>query len=107
MPDTNITKEQIEQWKKEHGEIHEISDADGELKIIVRKPTRGDMSRFTKEVSKNVFNATNNLVLGCLVYPKQEDLRKLIDEKPGLVLTLGGEIQQLAGASQDFLSRKL
>jgi hypothetical protein len=104
-------EEQIKEWKQQYGEVYEISgepeDAGEPMTFYFRKPGRADLSRFAKEVAKDMLKATNNLVFGCLLHPGPEVLRKMVDEKPGLVLALGAELQKIIGSSQDFLSRRL
>jgi len=103
-------EEQIKAWKEQHGDVFEIRGEDAgdqEMTFYFRKPGRADLSRFAKEATKDVLLATNNLVVNCLLHPGPDVLRKLIDDKPGIVLALGAELQKLIGSNQDFFSRKL
>jgi len=109
-----VNNEQIEQWKKEYGDVYQLTgDVDTEEDLgasqvfYFRKPGRKDLSRFVKEMAKDMYKATNNLVYGCLLYPSADVVRKMAEEKPGLILALGGELQKIIGSSQDFLSKKL
>lgn len=102
--------EKVEQWKKQHGDVYQVTgetDNGEEMVYYFRKPDRPDLSRFSKELAKDMYKATNNLVFGTLLYPATELLRKQVDEKPGLVLALGAELQKIIGSNQDFLSKKL
>jgi hypothetical protein len=107
---TGVSPAQIEQWKQQYGDVYEIRDDgfDGEqLLFYFRKPGRPQLSRFTKEAMKDAFKAVNNLVFGCLLHPSEEVVRRLFDEKPGLAIAVGNELQRIVGTNQDFLSRKL
>ncbi|WP_027364023.1 DUF6848 family protein [Desulfotruncus alcoholivorax] len=104
-----ISQEQIEKWKQEHGDVYKIEgDEDSLLPVcIFRKPGRPDLSRFTKESLKDVYKSMNNLVYGCLLYPSADVVRKAAEEKPGIIIAYGGELQKIVGVTQDFLSTKL
>ena len=106
MPE--VTKEQIEKWKQEHGDVYRI-ESDDELMPVCyfRKPGRADMSRLSKEGVKDIYKSMNNLMFGCLLYPAPDVARRAVEEKPGLVLSIGGELQKIVGVTQDFLSTKL
>ena len=100
----------LNELKSKYGEVYCLSgevEDDKTEKYYFRKPERKDLSRFTQELSKDLFKATNNLVFGCLVYPEPEVLRKKADEKPGIILPLGAELQKIVGSGVDFLSSKL
>jgi hypothetical protein len=105
------TEEQIREWKERHGEVYEIrgevEDGGGDQVFYFRKPGWADLSRFAREVTRDLLKAANNLVYGCLLHPAPEVLRRMVDEKPGLIMGLAGELQKIVGSSQDFLARKL
>jgi hypothetical protein len=104
-------EDKIQEWKQQYGEVYEIAsdvdDAGEPMTFYFRKPGWADLSRFAREVAKDMLKATNNLVFGCLLHPSPDVLRKQVEEKPGLILALGAELQKIIGANQDFLSRKL
>jgi len=105
-----VNEELVQQWKQQHGDVYKLSGEDDDGKAMAfyfRKPGRSDLSRFTKEVTKDMMKATNNLVFGCLLFPSPDVLRKMAENKPGIVLALGGELQKIVGSNQDFLSEKL
>lgn len=105
------TRPQIEQWKQQYGDVYEIAD-DGfgetePLTFIFRRPGRPQLSRFTKEAMKDAYKAMHNLVYGCLLYPSEERVKQLFEDKPGLAIAVGNELQRIVGTNQDFLSKKL
>lgn len=105
-----ISVAQIDELKNQYGEIHclsgETEDRE-ELNLYFRKPARKDLSRFASEYNKDIMKAANNLVFGCLVYPDVETVRKLIDDKPGLISPLATELNKIVSGNIDFLSKKL
>ncbi|MEW5897743.1 MAG: hypothetical protein AB1652_01030 [Bacillota bacterium] len=106
-----VSAEQIQEWKKEYGEVYEVrSDSEEETSLPVlyfRKPNRQDLSRLFKEIMQDIYKALNNLIFACLLYPSAEVVRKAFDDKPGLVLSVGGELQKAVGANRNFFTREL
>jgi hypothetical protein len=105
-----VSQENIDQWKSQHGDVYQVKGENEQGEEIIcyfRKPGRADLARFTQELTRDMFKATNNFVFNCLLHPDPEVLRKMADDKPGIILALGGELQKIIGSSQDFLSTKL
>lgn len=103
-------KNQLEEWKKKYGDIYRVTgelDDETSLEFIFRKPARKDLARFAQEMQKDLIKATNNLVYNCLLYPDASVVQKMVEEKPGMILALGGELQKLIGSNIDFLSTRL
>lgn len=100
----------LNELKSKYGEVYclsgEVEDGVTE-NYYFRKPERKDISRFAQEVSKDILKATNNFVFGCLVHPDPEVLRKKVDERPGIIIPLGAELQKIVGSNVDFLSSRL
>lgn len=101
---------QIQELKAKHGgEIFEITgdDDDGKtMTFYIKKPDRSLISRFTKELMQDTMRAMNNLVFGCLVSPA-EHLKKIVDDRPAMIVPLANEVQKVIGFNQNFLSHKL
>ncbi|MBE3574539.1 MAG: hypothetical protein IMW99_03655 [Firmicutes bacterium] len=100
--------------KAKYGELYrlqtELEDADGrlsELRIYARRPHRVHLSRFTKEATRDTFKALTTLILDTVVWPDKDELARLFEERPGLVISLGAELQHLVGSNQDFLRSRL
>lgn len=103
-------KNQQEEWKKKYGDIYRVTgelDDETSLEFVFRKPARKDLARFAQEMQKDLIKATNNLVYNCLLYPDASVVQKMVEEKPGMILALGGELQKLIGSNIDFLSTRL
>ncbi len=104
-----VTQEQVDKWKTEHGEVYVLTSEDeaDALAIVVRKPDRNHLSRFAQGAMKDTLKALHNLAVDTVLYPAPAVLNKLFTEKPGLVIPLGGELQNIAGTNANFTARKL
>lgn len=110
---------EIAQWKAKYGEdaIHDMTPQNveedevwsqiGVKRVICRRPERRDMSRLAKGLSGDAMVSMQNLVYDCLLYPSRDMVDKLFAKKPGLIISLGNALQELAGVLTDFLPRKL
>jgi len=106
-----VSQSQIEQWKQQYGDVYEIKDdgfSEDEMPTFYfRRPGRPQLSRFTKEAMKDAYKAMHNMVYGCLLYPSEERVKQLFEDRPGLAIAVGNELQRIVGTNQDFLSKKL
>lgn len=105
------TEEQLENWKSQYGDVYELTgeteDGSQSYYFIFRKPGRAALSRFAKQVMSDALKAMQNLVFDCLLYPDQDAVRKLFDEKPGMAISVGSELQKIVGTNQDFFVKRL
>lgn len=103
------TTEQINQWKAQYGEVYKISsdNDDLELTLYFRKPLRQHLSRFTKSVMGDSLKAMHNLVQDTLIYPDMAAIAPLLTEKPGLIVPIGTQLQEIVGTNNSFLAKKL
>lgn len=112
------TEEQLKTWKSQYGEIYELTgeaddddrgntDKEPAYYFIFRKPGRAALSRFAKQVMSDALKAMYNLVFDCLLFPDQDEVRKLFDEKPGMAISVGSELQKIVGTNQDFFVKRL
>lgn len=101
----------LEDWKKQYGDVYKIENEpeDGEepLKFYFKKPQRQHFSRFIKESMKDAYKAMRTMVDDLALYPSPEVRNKLFEEKPGLVVAVGNELNKIIGVSQDFLTSKV
>lgn len=115
-------EEQILQWKAQYGEnsIYRLAapiradDADEEappeevVVVYCRKPNPVHLSRFTEAaMSKKAFQGLRQLVDDTRLWPAAEAVKKLAEDKPGLILTLGGQLQKLVGIDVNFTVTRL
>lgn len=108
---SEVTKEQIDQWKAQYGEVYKIEiDTDNleEKKVFYfQKPARTNFSRFIKDSMKDAYKAMHTMVNDLALYPSKEKLAKIFQEKPGLVVAVGNELNKIVGVSEDFLTSKV
>lgn len=107
-----LDEKTIQDLKDNYGEIYELKSdsADEDYKIkeyVFMKPTRVHLSRFAKGVANDTFKALHTLIMDCLVYPDKGQVQEQLDEKPGLVVSLGGELQKIVGINENFFATKL
>lgn len=110
--ETGVSPEQIEAWKREFGEVYELTgepenDHEPPPRFYFRKPGRAHLSRLSKELMKDALRGLENLVFGCLLHPSEDVLRERLQQRPGIVIALGGELQKIIGTNQDFFTKKL
>lgn len=103
------TREQIEKWKAQFGDVYRIASDNDDLLLTLyfRKPTRQHLSRFTKSITTDTLRALHNLVQDTLIYPDMEVLTPLLTEKPGLIVPIGTQLQEIVGTNNNFLAKKL
>lgn len=115
------SEEQIQQWKGQYGEnsIYRLSaeirtsdddEAPPEETLVVycRRPNPQHLSRFTEAaMSKKAFQGLRQLVDDTRLWPAADVVKRLADERPGLILTLGGQLQKLVGIDVNFTVTRL
>ena len=101
----DVTEEQIKQWKAKHGEVFALESDD--LTVYCRKPGRVEMARCAKALQRDLFRASHILLVSCGLHPYMDGINAVAESRPGVILSLAGELSELAGANVAFLSRKL
>lgn len=99
------TDADIERWKAQHGEVYAFES--DELTVYCRKPGRAELARFTREMQRDLYRASHNLVISVLLHPSAEIVQQVAQRKPGIILSLAGELNDVAGSTVPFSSRKL
>lgn len=101
--------QQIAKWKAQYGDVYKIvSDSDDlALTLYFRKPMRQHLSRFTKSLTTDTLKALHNLVQDTLIYPDMDAITPLLTEKPGLIVPIGTQLQEIVGTNNSFLAQKL
>lgn len=101
--------QQIAKWKAQYGDVYKIeSDSDDlTLTLYFRKPMRQHLSRFTKSIATDTLKALHNLVQDTLIYPDMDALTPILAEKPGLIVPIGTQLQEIVGTNNNFLAKKL
>lgn len=105
-----VTDEMIRDWKTRFGKVYKLAadEEDMTLEVYIKKPTRAAISRFQSGVSKkSVSAAAQQFVFDLLLYPSQDELVKIFEDKPGLPTALAGEIGDLVGITANFTTTEL
>jgi|GEM_PF-4561406 len=111
MQNYRITKEklkelepEIKKWKEEHSNgIVLISLKDDPVDVIAKTPAYFHMKEANQ--LKNEFDANKQLVLSCVVYPK--NFATILEEKDTLANPLATELVKEAGLVQEANVKKL
>ncbi|MCL4514152.1 MAG: hypothetical protein M1379_00935 [Firmicutes bacterium] len=113
MPEL-VSKEQIEKWKKEFEGVYELrAETDDDkpeevpLTLYFKRPGREELSRFAKSAAGETLKATSQFVFDCRLYPDEQVLRKLFEEKPGLAISIGNKLSEIVGVNQVFTVKRL
>ena len=100
------TPEQMAEWKSKYGKtflLESEDDVSGEpLVVVMRKPSRASFERFQDEVLKKANKAMRQLVMDNTLFPERKELEALLDEKPGIIIPLAGELQDEMGTLTAF-----
>lgn len=94
-----VTEERIAELKRQHPELHlvEISRVDADLIVVAATP---EQFRSFLEASGSKQDAYEALAQACLVFPSAEDYDELLDAHPGVGVTVGAHLEELAGLSE-------
>jgi hypothetical protein len=105
-----LTAEQIQKYREEHpaDELHAIK-AMGGVVALAKPPSRAAFKRFRVDSTTPAgrLDALEGLGKSCVVLPDDKGLNALYDARPGLIETIGGELLELAGLTQNSASEKL
>lgn len=78
-----------------------LTHSDTGDQIAVRAPSKPQWKRFRagaqSEVADKREAAEEMLVLECLVFPSKEDFQRLLERRPGSILTFVNGVARLAG----------
>lgn len=106
-----VTEEMIRDWKTQYGKVYKLSadEEDVALDVYIKKPTRAAISRFQSGTSgkKSITEAAQRFLFDLLLYPSQDELAKIFEEKPGLPTALVGEIGDIVGLTANFTTTEL
>jgi hypothetical protein len=95
------TEEQLSELHEKHGDDLRIVE-DGDRVFILAKPEgklRGYVDRFVTTASneRKRLDATEQLVKACCVHPDKDTLRRVLEDEPGLALSLAEPATELLG----------
>ena len=109
MIEEKPSAEVISKWKGQYGDVYEISSESEELPLVLyfRKPSRQHLSRFIKSLTNDALRAQQTLVADTLIFPDMDKLQPLFTEKPGLIIPIGTQLQEIVGTNNSFLAKRL
>lgn len=99
------TQEQIDELKAKHGDkLHAVDfDDPVEATILFKRPSKAVWGRYVDNVSRDTESKTRlgtELVESCVVFPEEAELKQLLADAPGLVLSIVGAISDASGLVQ-------
>lgn len=85
------------------------TDFDGEVEIVIKRPSRGEYKRFRSMLFDDGLkqDALETLARNCVAYPEPEGFSALLEERPGIAETIGGKLVDLAGLEKTVAAKKL
>ena len=102
---------QIAELKAQHGsaQLHLLTFDDGASAVVAKQPPRAEWSRFITVSSEpaNRGRAVEDFARACIVWPGPAELDAMVSERPALLAKFGGELADLAGASEKIVAKKL
>jgi hypothetical protein len=106
----HLTSEQIDACRSSNAsdDLHKVS-AFGGVVAVVKPPSRSMLKRFRKDAAEldTRLDAFEALCKGCVVAPDAPGLAALFERRPGLIETIGGEILEISGVTNQSKSEKL
>lgn len=102
-----IPQAKLDELKQKHGAVWTVTRDD--VDVAFRKPTGAEYRKYISTVAGDksaTFDAFEALCHACVVYPEGPAARDLLDEWPGLVPDIGGEIALVAGKSAKAEAKK-
>jgi hypothetical protein len=92
-------------------ELHQVSAGTGdrEVAVIVKTPDRQRWMRFKAQLQDQHRKAVamEGLVVDCAVWPSRGEVEQLLEQRPGLVETIGSKVAELAGLEETVTAKKL
>lgn len=77
----------------------------GDTAVIVRRPHWVAFRKF-QDQNEFTYDGTEELVMGCLLYPERRALSKLLEAQPGVLAKIANACVELAGFKIDELKKK-
>lgn len=108
-----LEQAQIDKLKAEHPnvELHQVrvGEGDREAMIVVKVPDRARWIRFKEQAADKNRKALalEALVHDCAVFPSKAEVMALLESRPALCESFGGQIVELAGLEETVVARKL
>lgn len=103
-----ISEEMIDDLKRKHGDKLSLL-VSGDVEVVVRKPSSGDMKRWRADTADAARRsiANENLVRSCVVFPAPAEMKTILEDLPGLVEEFIEPLLKLTGLSGQATIQKL
>ena len=102
------TGPEVAEWKANFGRVIAIEEP---VEMVFRKPSRQVWSEFLEAVTKQKGTnemAYRRLCIACCLYPRTvQEVEQIFEDYPGLSLTMGDEIGEIAGHKGQVSVKKL
>ncbi|PKN25167.1 MAG: hypothetical protein CVU64_20500 [Deltaproteobacteria bacterium HGW-Deltaproteobacteria-21] len=93
--------------KESGSEVLELTSEEGNV-YYFRKPGKSDMNRYlTLAAKQKLASAAQNLIYDLAIHPGRDEIKGMVDEKPGLMVALSNALQNAVGLNAEFEVKKL
>ncbi len=100
-----LSEQKIKELEEKHGKLIVCETEFGTF--VFKKPNRPIVKKFFDTVPRSVYDATYGLCIDTIVEPSREELMRLEEEEAGIMMILGGEIQDFFSKLSRVDSRKV
>lgn len=109
-----LTEEQIEQYKREHGELVQITvpphnGADQEQVLLFKRAAPAVWADYQESITKEkgTTAAFRRLSYACAVHPDAKQLEEVFRRYPALPTKIANSITNMSGVGDEFEVKKL
>lgn len=87
-------------------------DSDETLSFVATGPNREEWRRYRKDIAsakgdpEAVEAAVERITLLMVRYPSRDEMLKIFDQRPGIIVNFGAEIQGIAGSNAEARAKK-
>ena len=95
-----LDEKKLDELRTKHGKLHirAVDDTD----FVLRAPSRLEYRKWKADIQdeRKKLDASELLLLPCIVYPEPQDFQAMLDERPALADTLGLQLLEIAGMTK-------
>ncbi len=100
-----ISEQEIKELEENYGNIIVSETEYGTF--VFKKPNRPIVKKFFDTVQRSIYDATYGLCVDTIVKPSREELMRIEEEEPGIMMILGAEIQDFFSKLSRVHSRRV
>lgn len=104
MPE-KISEQKIKELEEKYGDLIVTETEYGTF--VFKKPNRPIVKKFFDTTQRSMYDATYGLCIDTIVEPSREELMRIEEEEPGIMIILGAEIQDFFSKLSRVNSRKV